>query len=124
MGLDQYANWTDGTKDEDGCLIQNEFKYWRKTSHIQNFFQKIWAEQTGIVAESAFNCEYVEITKEILDKFVEAVKNKEMQPVDGFFFGSTYDPSNSSVIEDDLRFAADCFFHLSMGRKVFYTSWW
>lgn len=41
MGLDQYAKWTDGTQDENGEIVSNEFKYWRKRSHIQDMIQPI-----------------------------------------------------------------------------------
>jgi hypothetical protein len=123
MGLDQYARWTDSAEhslQEDAV----DFKYWRKCSHIQDFFQKLYAEQTGDTDPSNFNCQQVEITFDVLDKFIKAIKNKELKPVDGFFFGGGYDPSHPEIAEDDLKFACDCFFHLLMNRKVWYSSWW
>jgi hypothetical protein len=124
MGLDQYANWTDGTTDEQGNLKKEEFMYWRKTSHIQDFFQKIYAEKTGDTDPSNFNCVSVEIDFDVLNRFITAVKNKQMKPVGGFFFGCSYDPGTEEYIEQDLKFASECFFHLLMGRKVEYSSWW
>lgn len=123
MGLDQYANWTDGSADEQGSL-KKEFMYWRKTSHIQDFFQKIYAEKTGDTNPSNFNCVSVEIDFDVLNRFITAVKNKQMKPVGGFFFGCSYDPGTEEYIEQDLKFASECFFHLLMGRKVEYSSWW
>ena len=124
MGLDQYANWTDGVGDEEGNTVKNEFKYWRKTSHIQDFFQKIYAEKTGDTDPSNFNCVEVQIDFTVLNRFITAVKTNNMTPVDGFFFGGGYDTNDPDVVESDLKFAADCFFHLLMGRKVTYSSWW
>ena len=121
MGLDQSARWTEnGASSEDNT----EFKYWRKTSHIQDFFQKVYAEKTGITDPGEFNCVSVEIDWGVLNKFITAVKTNSMTTVDGFFFGGTYDVSSPEQVEDDLKFASDCFFHLLMGRKVFYSSWW
>lgn len=124
MDLDQYANWTDGSTDEQGTLKEEEFMYWRKTSHIQDFFQKIYAEKTGDTDPSNFNCVSVEIDFDVLNRFITAVKTKQMKPVGGFFFGCSYDPSTEEYIEQDLKFASECFFHLLMGRKVEYSSWW
>ena len=124
MGLDQYARWTDGTKDEYGDERQEDFKYWRKTNHIQNWMQRLYAEKTGDNDPQNFNCVQVEITYADLLKFITDVKEGNTQCTDGFFFGVGYDTSDPDVVEEDLRFAADCFFHLMMGRKVFYSSWW
>jgi hypothetical protein len=116
MGLDQYAKWTDTEGNTE------EFKYWRKTSHIQNFFQKVYAEKTGDTDPSNFNCVSVEIDFTVLNQFITDVMQNQMHTVDGFFFGQSYDTSGYK--EDDLKFATDCMFHLLMGRKVEYSSWW
>ena len=124
IGLDQYAKWTDSKPNEEGVIEQHDFKYWCKTDHIQDFFQKIYAEKTGDTDPTNFNCEPVEIDFDVLNRFMTAVKTNNMKTVDGFFFGGDYDPSHPDVVEEDLKFAADCFFHLMMGRKVTYSSWW
>ena len=124
IGLDQYANWTNGSTNEDGDIEKHQFKYWRKTSHIQDFFQKIYAEKTGDNDPNNFNCVEVEIDFDLLNRFITAVKSNSMTPVNGFFFGGGYDASHPDVVEEDLKFASDCFFHLLMGRKVTYSSWW
>jgi len=124
MGLDQYANWTDGTTDEQGSLKKERIYVLAQTSHIQDFFQKIYAEKTGDTDPSNFNCVSVDIDFDVLNRFITAVKNKQMKPVDGSFFGCSYDPSTEEHIEQDLKFASECFFHLLMGRKVEYSSWW
>lgn len=125
MGLDQYAEWTEAGHDpESEETIYTEFKYWRKVSHIQDFFQKIYAEKTGITDPCEFNCVKVEIDYDVLNRFIRAVKTNGMTPVGGFFFGGKYDANASDVVESDLRFAADCFFHILMGRRVWYRSSW
>jgi hypothetical protein len=117
MGLDQYAKWTQGE-------TETEFKYWRKTNHIQNWFQKLYAEKTGDTNPENFNCVKVEIDFEVLQRFITDVKENKMQCTEGFFFGYMYDTNDPEVVEDDLKFASNCFFHLLMDRKVFYSSWW
>jgi len=125
MGLDQYAEWTEAEHDpESEETTYIEFKYWRKASHIQDFFQKIYAEKTGITDPYEFNCVKVEIDYDVLNRFITAVKTNAMTPVGGFLFGAKYDANASDVVESDLRFAADCFFHLLMGRRVWYKSSW
>jgi len=126
MGLDQYARWTASSdvNADDAYDNGDEFKYWRKCSHIQNWFQKIYAEKTGDTDAMNFNCVKVEIDFELLNRFITDVKTNQMQCVDGFFFGGSYDTNHPDIVEEDLRFACDCMFHLLMGRKVYYTSWW
>ncbi len=119
MGLDQYARWTNTESAEP-----EEFKYWRKCSHIQNWFQKIYAEKTGITDPSEFNCVDVKIDFDVLNRFITDVKENKMQCTDGFFFGHSYDTSDPDIVSEDLRFACDCFYHLLMGHEIEYSSWW
>lgn len=125
MGLDAYAKWTDGSIDvQSETSVHEEFKTWRKCSHIHNFFQKEYADATGITDPTEFNCVNQPIDFAVLNRFVTAVKTNSNTAVGGFFFGAEYDTTHPDIVEDDLRFAADCFFHLLMGRKVYYSSWW
>lgn len=116
MGLDQYAKWTNSEGNTE------DFKYWRKTSHIQNWMQQLYAKKTGVTDPSEFNCVSVDLTEQDIMQFVKDVKENKMQCVQGFFFGYTYDPSEDK--HEDLRFAADALVHIWMGNKVEYSSWW
>lgn len=127
MGLDQRAYWTDGTTEIDSYtgkerLVENDFKVWRKRSHIQDWMQRLYAKKTGITDPSEFNCVDVVLTKDDVAELIKDIGEGNMQCVSGFFFGGKYDTSECK--EDDMKFAMECQKHIMLGRTVMYSSWW
>ena len=76
MGLDQY--WSVKTSE----TIHTH----RKFNALQGFMQKEW-EAAGHTDE--FNCSELYITEEILDRLEAKIAADELDPTEGFFFGST-----------------------------------
>lgn len=120
MGLDQYAGRI--VKNLSGTEHAEEFFYWRKQNHIQNWMQKLYAKKTGVDSPDDFNCVSVELTKEDILHFIDDAVNQRMKCTDGFFFGYVYDPYHS--IESDMEFAGKALAEIAMGNKVVYSSWW
>lgn len=136
MGLDMYAfkthkdNVASGT-DEDGAKIVEiidsdecvELKYWRKFNALHGFFENYWREVLGNDGE--FNCVPVEIDEDVLQLLEQAVKDKALVPVTGFFFGS-----QEALDEDDYEDVSDFIAKVREVHKkepdyiVLYDSWW
>lgn len=127
MGLDQRSYWVDGTMqintwDGKERLVENDFKVWRKCSHIQDWMQRLYAKKTGITDPHEFNCVSVILTKDDVALLIKDIDEGNMQCVSGFFFGGAYDVSEQK--EDDMEFAVQCLKHIMLGRTVMYSSWW
>lgn len=97
--------------------------YWRKHNALHNWFEE-YARDAGLVApDDDFNCVEVKLTTELLDKLEKDVREGNLVPVGGFFFGTTeYDPKED--MEDDLAAIAKARQRITDGDEVFYTSWW
>jgi hypothetical protein len=138
MGLDMYA-WAVPTEIRDGLLgedgfdldavdlsaagVNTDLAYWRKHHHLHGWMQRLYAEKTGNEDESAFNCVYVELTADDLDRLEEAITNDELTPTEGFFFGSHTDICDDDR-ESDLKFLVDAREAIADGYHVLYHSWW
>lgn len=124
MGLDQ--NWLVkiGENDE-GEPEYAEIAYHRKFNALEGFMSERWAEKSGQSAEE-FNCEYLTITPEILDKLEATIKEDKLEPTPGFFFG-TYEKDEwyrkdvENLVQEVLPKVRE---HLKDGDHVVYTSWW
>ena len=136
MGLDMYA-WAVPTEIRDGlgtdgyelpedlsaAGVNTDLAYWRKHHHLHGWMQRLYAERTGIEDESAFNCVFVELTLDDLDRLEEAIINDELTPTEGFFFGSHTDICDDDR-ESDLKFLVDAREAIADGYHVLYHSWW
>ena len=137
MGLDMYA-WAVPTEIRDGLLgeedytlpedlaqagIDTDLAYWRKHHHLHGWMQRLYAEKTGIEEESAFNCVYVELTADDLDRLEKAIIHNELTPTQGFFFGNhtEYEAYERNC---DLQFLIDARAVIEDGKHVLYHSWW
>ena len=117
MGLDQYV--MAGKPGEE----PQEIIYWRKHNAMHNWFTKKAIELKIVKHPSEFNCVKLFITQEMLNELKEDIKNKKLEPVDGFFFGSTdYDPAEE--MEADLEDISKIQSKLDSNYEVFYDSWW
>lgn len=136
MGLDMYAfktrkdNITLRTDEDNNRAIGYvnsdeivELKYWRKFNALHAFFENYWREKLGNDGE--FNCVLVEVNEDVLQLLEQAVKDKELVPVTGFFFGS-----QEPLDEDDYEDVSDFIAKVRKVHKeepdytVLYDSWW
>ena len=124
MGLDQYA---------DG--LNKEF-YWRKHARLQVFMAREYNKQNPKEEKSTdgdslghlgFNGGPVNITKEILDRLEEAIKNGyyDYFASDGFFWGQQFqEESVKEYKELDKQFLRAARKALKAGREVTYNCSW
>jgi hypothetical protein len=131
MGLDMYAfsvsaqaagdNEVDFNREDDSgntLYHSEELFYWRKFNALHGWMEQLYRAKGG-TAES-FNCNTVRLTSEDLDKLGRDANN--LQPVDGFFFGSqTVYPED---IESIAEFVAKARQAIADGNAVYYDSWW
>lgn len=137
MGLDMYA-WSVPTEIRDGLLgedgytlpedlaeagVDTDLAYWRKHHHLHGWMQRLYAEKTGNDDEFSFNCVYVELTADDLDRLEKAIINNELTPTSGFFFGS-HTEYEADDRDADLRFLINARAEIDAGRHVLYHSWW
>lgn len=123
MGLDMYAFSVPAGTGTDFEIPEgsprSEVAYWRKFNALHGFMEEL-AREKGFQGE--FNCVPVRLTLEDLNELEYAVKNKTLQPVDGFFFGSqTIDESDIESVADFLSEARE---EIASGMDVYYDSWW
>lgn len=121
MGLDMYA-YTLAKRppaevdfDADGA---SEFHYWRKHPNLHGWMERLYREKGG-TAES-FNCVNLLLTESDLDALEAAIRQEELPPTQGFFFGE----SDGTERYDDLAFIAEARTALAAGLAVVYSSWW
>jgi hypothetical protein len=75
--------------------------------------------------ENVFNGVEVTLTKEILDDLEEDVKNDNLPPTNGFFFGNdSYENEAETQKKEDLKFIKKSRKLLDKGYSVFYNSSW
>jgi hypothetical protein len=120
MGLDSYIN-VDNV--EDGKTETVKVVYWRKHNAMHNWFCKE-ALAIGLVDNpDDFNCVELPITQNRLNRLIQTVKDGNLEPVGGFFFGNTdYDPKEE--MEADLADLAKVQEEITSGNEPYYTSWW
>ena len=123
MGLDQYA---------DG--LNKEF-YWRKHARLQEFMSREHAKQypkfksESNLGHLGFNGGDgdVNITKELLDRLEEAIKNDYHKYFanDGFFWGQQFQEESAKAYKIlDKRFVKAARKALAAGREVKYNCSW
>ena len=123
MGLDQYA---------DG--LSKEF-YWRKHARLQEFMSREHAKQypkfksESDLGHLGFNGGDgdVNITKELLDRLEEAIKNDYHKYFanDGFFWGQQFQEESAKGYKDqDMQFLKAARKALEDGRTIKYSCSW
>lgn len=136
MGLDMYAYvasragqqrefWdtaeaAEGTNEFVSATVSRprEIAYWRKHPNLHGWFQQEWESQGN---SGDFNGDELEITWDMLERLESDVRNGELPPTEGFFFGRNAD---AEYYNDDLEFIKNARAELFMGAKVFYNSSW
>ena len=124
MGLDMYAFYATpedhASVNDGGEGTRYEFMYWRKHNALHKWMEDKFYEKGG---EGEFNCVSLVLTNEDLDELESDIKENNLTPTKGFFFGSTdYDPSYNA--DEDLDFISKAREHLKDGMVVMYDSWW
>lgn len=121
MGLDMYSMVTD---DQFESAVDfkpqrpSELHYWRKHPNLHGWMEQLYFDKGG--SADCFNCVCVALDEEDLARLETAIKEGNLPPTSGFFFGST----NGSEADDDLEFVAKARAALKNGQTVFYDSWW
>jgi hypothetical protein len=78
----------------------------------------------GIVkTPDEFNCIDLPLTPGLLDRLESDIKEHKLEPVSGFFFGTTdYDPAEYEAKDlNAIKLAREA---IAEGKQVIYTSWW
>lgn len=136
MGLDMYAYvaaragqrdefWetaeaAEGTNEFVSRTVERprEIAYWRKHSSLHGWFRQEWESEGN---SGSFNGDELEITWAMLERLEYDVRNGELPPTQGFFFG---EDASDYYREADLEFIKNARAELFMGLKVFYNSSW
>ena len=127
MGLDMNVYIVPSTAKISAVEVDkkqyNSFKhlwYWRKHHDLHGWMEQLYHSKGGM---NEFNCEYVELTAEDLDRLEQDVKQFKLPRTTGFFFG--HNPPNDDSVAEDLEFiAAAREVLLTTNNHVYYASWW
>lgn len=114
MGLDMYFH-RGHAKEND------EIFYFRKHSDLHGFLTDIWLSINPGKNSEDFNCEELEITKEIVDAIEIECKNLTHKKYSRFFWGSSYDADWERTKEKLIPLLRN---ELNEGNKVYYMPWW
>jgi hypothetical protein len=114
MGLDAWAVTRNSENEE------SEFASWRKHNALQGWMENVWREQGNT---GNFNCQYLQLDDELLDRLENDVFANKLPETKGFFFGddSRHDDFQK---EKTLKFIVDARVAIGDGQQVFYRSWW
>ena|SRR5579871_5798764 len=101
MGLDMYLNGDNffpydherRNSNPPVVLEQVRLGYWRKHPNLHGYIVNTFAG--GID-----KCQQIDLTKADLQQIIEAIRNKELPPTSGFFFGESED--SDEQIADDI----------------------
>ena len=127
MGLDMCAYIVPKEAAVDPISVNKElfksfdqFWYWRKHHDLHGWMEQLYRSKGGM---NEFNCEYVELTTEDLDRLEQDVTQFKLPHTTGFFFG--HNPPNDDSVAEDLEFiAAAREVLLTTNNHVYYASWW
>ncbi len=129
MGLDMYANrvaaeyavddFTIGESDGDTSHAEEIF-YWRKHHDLHGWMERLYRAKGGDA--DSFNCVYVRLTLEDLDRLEKDVLAFNLPQTTGFFFGNN--PPDEDSVLNDMKFISQAKTAIAMGDAVYYSSWW
>ena len=124
MGLDQNWMFTEeqGEVDRSSDSLQ-PLAYFHKFNALEGFMQDVWYREGN---NNEFNCELLAITPEIMDELDDRIAEDRLDPLAGFFFGST---EKDEDYYTDLEHLKDEVIPkarklLEEDKQVFYTSSW
>lgn len=123
MGLDMYVYKTskENLKDATNIIDEDKLKevfYWRKHPNLHGWFENLYRSKGG--DHKAFNCVYVEITRDDINNLEKVIHQKALPHTTGYFFGE----SEPEYIEEDLDFISKAREALQKGEILVYYSWW
>jgi hypothetical protein len=103
---------------EEAGAVNSDFAYWRKFNNLHGWMERLYTAKGGT---ECFNCEYVRLMPEDLDKLAKECKT--LRPTQGFFYGSYEDmaPEDVKDVKDFIKKARAA---IKDGMAVLYSSWW
>jgi hypothetical protein len=126
MGLDMYAyrvskehvvNDFEFNTNQDPV---DDMAYWRKFNALHGWMERLYRERGG--PKESFNCAPLRLYLEDLDKLQRDIGENNLQPTEGFFFGSQ--EIYPEDIADAMKFIFDAREVIKQGDAVYYDSWW
>ena len=124
MGLDMWVYQTSKdnlSEDLTDIIDVNKLVqvwYWRKHPNLHGWFEKLYREKGGNCKE--FNCEYVKVIMEDINKLEQVLKEDKLPITSGPFFGM----SEHCRVEDDLKFICEARHILKDSNCLIYCSFW
>ena len=126
MGLDMYAYRVahkDVVNDFEFNTNQdpvNDIAYWRKFNALHGWMENLYRERGG--PKQSFNCAPIRLHLEDLDRLQRDIGENNLEPTDGFFFGS------QEIYPEDIASAIKFIFEareaIKQGDAIYYDSWW
>ena len=143
MGLDQFAfiAYTDegippvpGEDFSMDDIGQEDIARWRKHNRLEGWMSKLFYDKHPELSTTPFNCVYLNLSLEDIDKLEKDVLDWALPETGGFFFGddsySGEDGYKDYQQEITLRFIDEAkrrlreANELSTSAKLYYSSWW
>lgn len=125
MGLDMYAYSVAKNEGNEQFVIAegnetSDVAYWRKHHDLHGWMERLYRSKGG--TKESFNCVAVRLTLEDLAKLESDLMSSALPETTGFFFG--VNPPDEDSLREDLVFVAKARTEITMGREVYYDSWW
>ncbi len=129
MGLDMYASRVNAKHAIDDFTLERdandesyaeEIFYWRKHHALHGWMERLSRAKGG--SADSFNCVYVRLTMEDLDRLEKDVLGYRLPETQGFFFGTN--PPDPDSVANDMQFIAKAKQAVAEGDAVYYSSWW
>ena len=124
MGLDMYIYQTseDNLIEDPTDVVDvkklEEVWYWRKHPNLHGWFENLYREKGGKCED--FNCEYVTVAIEDINKLEQVLKENNLPITTGFFFGM----SEHYRVKDYLKFIRKARKILKDDNCLIYSSFW
>jgi hypothetical protein len=125
MGLDMYSKRVkiegviDDLSYDADQVIDEDFFYWRKNRHLQNWMTNLYLDKGG---KEEFNCVPVRLADEDLVRLAHDIILSNLDGSSGFFFGEgDYDQDRR---EEDLDFVKAARKVIAEGDAVYYSAWY
>ena len=108
MGLDQYIEVKAPSETE-----WKEYQYYRKFNELQGWFEREYDQE---------NCDYTDMTKEVINALLLAIDSEELIPTEGFFYGCF--KATEEDFQELKELLLDMLDKCKDGYKFRYTCWY